>query len=69
MIPWFSLRDMFGLLTTVCAIAALAHGGLYYSEPYGGLCRLGMIIFGVILLAASCIAAVKRYFLQRIELR
>ena len=51
--PRFSLGSMFGCLTTVCVIAALVHGGLYYREPYGTICRIGLGVLGIVLFFAS----------------
>jgi hypothetical protein len=40
----YSLRDLFKFVTMMCVLCALCHGSVFYKEPYGALCRLGLLV-------------------------
>jgi hypothetical protein len=60
MLPWFSLRDLLGGVTVLCVIAGLMHGGMNYHDPWGGLCRIGLLLIGFGMVIAGCVAAAMR---------
>jgi len=49
----FNLRNLFGCLTTVCVIAGLVHGSLYYPEPWNYGCCSALFVLGLLLFFAS----------------